>query len=181
MKFKAVALTSILLAFSLAVAQQMGSVNRDAPSIQQKIEFADGSSVSLDYKAITFGGGQWAKALANPEQQGTMRDRINAQAERGPLGKLTTSIDMEIGGKAVTAGEYTLGFMVSESFGWQMVAASGDSKVTWDLELMDSPMSSPRLLLGLYAGEDAHSAGIYLAFGEKSGDVEIKPLAQDGN
>jgi hypothetical protein len=164
-----------------ARAQQMGSVNRNAPKISQTIEFDSGAKVSLNYTAITFAEGNFEKQLA-PDSPGRtqMRDRINQSAKSRPLGTLETSVDLELSGNAVAAGEYGFAFMLSEDCKWQVALIQGEEMISFDLELADSPMPSGRLILSIIAGEGAEDAGIYLAFGGQTSEIRIAQAGSGG-
>ncbi len=165
------ALVGIVLLSSPALAQKMGSINRNAPSVATTITFGGKQSIELSYIAISWGEGNWAKAIAEKNTQ--MRDSINAQAGKQPLGSLTLPADMMLGGKQVMAGKYKLAFTLSEAFAWELTLTGDKDKHTWPLTLEDADKELKRLTLGLIAGEADLSATLHIAFGTKRGEVAI--------
>src|SRR5690606_14687759 len=93
-------------------------------------------------------------------------------AKKTPAGKLVLSQDMTIGGKPIKAGEYGLHFMISDDAAWMLTLsqtnAEGEVELTqWPLQLEDSPIQAPRLMIALAAGDTTTSCTLHLMFGDK--------------
>lgn len=175
---KRLALTLIAAGFLAvpALAQKMGSSNRNAPTVKQSITLDPIGTVSLDYTAIQFGSGRWAATLENEQTRDQMRERINGQANATPLAAFTTEKDVDIGGKHVPAGTYKMSFTISDDYKWQ-VTLIGDETITIPLNLEKTEMASKRLVCSLHAGDEDGTAGVYIAFGEQWGLLTIKAAA----
>lgn len=171
----ALALASVALFAADAAAQRMGSSNANAPRIEQVIDLGTTGKVRLNYIAITWGKGQWARALENEETRERVRDRINRAADQAPLGSFECTQDVLVGGVLVPAGDYALSFQLDEEFRWQMVLSSEENTVRIPLALQDNPQPSKRLVCALYAGDEDFTGGIYLAFGGWFGMLSIEP------
>ena len=168
--------TAALVLFQASTfAQRMGSGNSNAPTIKQNIEFADGAKVSFHYVAINWGGGQWAKALANEESRDKMRERINSTAKSRPLASMETSMDMLLGEQSIPAGAYQVGFTLNEKFAWQMSLMKDEATIHLPLPLMDSPEEAKRLIVAAYADNAAGSVGMYVSFGKKFCTLTLLP------
>ncbi len=178
-------ITSALLAAALvapAVAQQMGSTNRNAPTVEQKVSYPNGLAVTLNYTSITWAAGNWAKVLEDQSRRDAARKRYNDSAENSPLGTFATKTDITVGGQSVAAGEYKLMFKLDDQFAWTIVLKSDSSTITVPLQLMDGGgegQEHQRLVLALYAS-GTKAAGIYLGFGNKMGMIDISAGAPDG-
>ncbi len=155
-----------------AAAQRMGSTNANAPTISQKIDFADGSKLSCEYLAITWASGRTMTAIMDKEKGERTRTRVNGSAKDSPLGEFSTSSAVTVGGTAVPAGEYKVYFTIDNDLAWSINLAA-EQTITIKLPLQETPMDSKRLLLGLYAGE-GEAAGLYVAFGKHSCDLPIQ-------
>lgn len=168
---------SLALAAALcapAVAQKMGMTNSNAPTIAQSIEVG-GAKMSLNYTSITWSGGKTMTAIMDKEKGERTRTRVNGQAKDAPLGTFTTSVPVTCGKLNLPAGDYKVFFTINEQLEWE-INFMGKETYTMKLELADSEHESKRLMMCLYAGEDT-GAGVYVAFGKKSGMLEIAPAA----
>ncbi|MFH1573307.1 MAG: hypothetical protein ABIG68_04950 [Acidobacteriota bacterium] len=166
---------ALCLLATTATAQRMGSINRNVPTIEQKIDLGPTGTIKLSYSGISWGSGSWAKSLGNEERQSAMRDRINQSADQNPLGSFECSKDVKIGDVMVPAGSYKLAFKLDEEFAWQLVLAQGEQSIPVPLSLMETEEQSKRLVLSLYAGDEDFTGGLYLAFGEHFGMMTIAP------
>ncbi len=159
-------LSLLLLIASPLAAQQMGSVNRNAPTASQGIAFTSGSGLSISYKSITWADG---KSMGNLER---IRDYINKQAVSKPLGSITVKgDDVRLGGKKLAAGSYKMAFTLDEELNWHLGAyggEQGESHIDWPLKLKESKSSSSRLVITMTAGKDDTQARIRIAFGKNS-------------
>lgn len=171
---------SFVLAAALcapAFAQKMGSTNSNAPAMKQSIE-AKGASMSLDYQAITWAEGKTMARIMDKEKGAGVRKRINESAADSPLGTFKTSVDVSCGDAVLAAGEYSVYFTIDEDLNWSINFKSGDKVHTHKLALADSGHESKMLMLCMYAAEKG--AGVYVAFGNKSGDLQLAPVAKKG-
>lgn len=170
-------LLSLALAAALcapAFAQKMGMTNTNAPAISQSIELG-GAKMSLNYTSITWSGGKTMTAIMDKEKGERNRSRVNTQAKDAPLGAFTTSVPVTIGSLNLPAGDYKVYFTINDQLDWE-INFMGKETHTMKLELADSEHESKRLMMCLYAGEES-GAGVYVAFGKKSGMLEIVPAA----
>jgi hypothetical protein len=176
-KFLSLALAAALCA--PAFAQKMGMANNDAQTIKQTL-MAGEAKISLDYTSITWASGQTMTMLMDKEKGAKARQRINATAKEAPLGSFSTSVDVMIGSLKVPAGEYKLGFTITENLEWE-INFMGKETLTLKLDLQDNKaMPHKRLLCSLFAGDDSSTAGVYVAFGEKWCILNIAPAKGDG-
>lgn len=172
-------LVSSLIATPL-FAQQMGSVNRNAPTASQGITFANGSGVTIRYKSITWAEG---KAMSN---LAAIRDRVNASAQRSPLGSITIEgSGVTLGGKKLPSGKYSMAFMLDEQLNWTLRAtvtgAGGDDDgeqetrylFEWSLKLKEGKTASKRLMITITAGASDTQARLRLAFGKNSCTIPV--------
>lgn len=169
-------LLSVFLATALCTpvfAQKMGMTNNDAPTLKQTI-MAGEAKISLDYTSITWASGQTMSRIMDKENGARARKRINDSASQAPLGMLNTSVDLKCGDVMIPAGEYSVYFTVTDDLAWQINFQGKDKTHTVKLALQDSEHESKRLLLCLYAGDDA-GAGVYVAFGKQSGMLNLMP------
>lgn len=159
---------------SPALAQRMGSTNKNAPAITQSIELS-GQTIGMTYTAITWAGGQWATALADEATRGEWRTRINDGAVKSPLGSFKCSTAITIGETKVAAGAYKLAFTLDEKFVWQLALIGETATVNVALSLKEVEESSKRLGLSLRAGDKDGSAEIAVAFGKSRTVLAIAP------
>jgi hypothetical protein len=161
------AATSVLLlgASLPALAQVMGSSNRNAPKIGQTIAFG-GDTIELNYTSITWGEGQWAAQLADEGTKAATRERINGNATKTPMGSLKCSAAIVIGTQKVAAGSYKLAFTLDDAFHWQLVLIGDAATVTCPLEMKSVEEERKRLHVGLGAGERDFTAEIAIGFGK---------------
>lgn len=167
-----------ILAFVLAAAlcapafaQKMGSTNSNAPAMKQSITAGD-AKMSLDYEAITWADGKTMSRLMDKEKGAAARKRISESASQAPLGSFSTSVDCKVGDQSLPAGDYKVFFTIDEEMNWSINFQGKDKTHTQKLTLADAGHESKRLMLCLYAAEKG--AGVYVAFGNKSGDLKIE-------
>ncbi len=176
-------LLSIVLATALcapAFAQKQGMSNTNAPTVKQTVMAGD-AKISLDYTSITWGSGSSMATILDKENGARARTRVNTGAPKAPLGTFNTSVDVKCGDLQIPAGEYQVFFTITEDLAWQINFLGKDNKtLTTKLALEDSGHESKRLLMCLYAGDDA-GAGVYVAFGKQSGMLNIAPTAAKGD
>jgi len=171
---------SFVLAAALcapAFAQKMGSTNSSAPALKQSIE-AKGASMNLDYQAITWAEGKTMARIMDKEKGAAFRKRLNESAADNALGMFKTSVDVSCGDTVLAAGEYSVFFTIDEDLNWSINFKSGEKVHSHKLTLADSGHESKMLLLCLYAAEKG--AGVYIAFGNKSGELSFAPVAKKG-
>lgn len=166
------ALLCSALLCSPALAQRMGGINRNAPTVQQTVTAGD-TKVSLDYTSIHWGRGEWAEAAMDKENGAASRKRINDGATREPLGNFSTSVDVTCGSLKIPAGKYKIAFTISDACEWE-INFIGDQTMKMKLPLMDTEMAHNRLLLCLYA-EGEKSFGSYVAFGNQFATLTFAP------
>ncbi|MFO1050669.1 MAG: hypothetical protein U1F36_00475 [Planctomycetota bacterium] len=162
-------------------AQQMGSINANAPKLTTAIEFADGAKISVTYRALNFGQGAFVEKM----KQERFRTMLNENAKQNPCGSVTVSKDMTFSsGFKVPAGQYGLHFMISDRGTW--VAALSTTGKEGDLELKQFPLRlkdmeavSQRLSIQLEAGEEGDSCMLTLRFGKQG--VSVKGSADGGD
>ena len=150
-----------------ATAQQMGSANRNAPTIEQEITFHTGASLEITYTSLNFADG---KFMANVKNE-RFRTMVNDNAKQNPLGKVALSGAMTVGGKEVAAGEYGLHFLLSDDGQWVLTLShtndEGDVVLTqWPLTLEKSTAKVSRLTIGLSADESVTACQVHLMFGD---------------
>lgn len=157
-----------------AVAQKMGGTNRNAPKISQSIE-AGKASMSLNYTAITWADGRMMKALADKEKGAGMRKHVNDSAPDSPLAMFKTSVDVTCGDLHLAAGEYKVYYTIDDDCAWHINfhGKDADKPMSMKLELMGSEHENKRLLMCLYAEDKG--AGVYIAFGDKTGMLTFAP------
>jgi len=148
-----------------ALAQVMGSSNRNAPKITQSIAFG-GDTIEIVYTSITWGEGQWAAQLADDATKAATRTRINGNAEKTPMGSLKCSAAIQIGSQKVAAGSYKLEFLLDEAYKWQLVLVGDAGNVTCPLEMKTVDEERKRLHVGLGAGEKDFTAELAIGFGK---------------
>ncbi len=158
-------------------AQKQGGTNRNAPTIKQSITSGK-AEMSLDYTSITWASGSTMEKIMNKETGADSRKGVNANATKEPLATFKTSVDVMCGDLHLAAGEYKVFYTIDEDLNWSINFMMGDKTHTMKLELADSEHESKRLMMCLYAGEKA-GAGVYVAFGSKSGMIEFKPHMAD--
>jgi hypothetical protein len=166
---------SFVLAAALcapAFAQKMGSTNTDAPAMKQSIE-AGGAKMSLDYTSITWADGKTMSRLMDKEKGANARKRISENAASSPLGSFSTSVDVKCGDLHLPAGEYQVFFTIDDDLAWSINFQGKDKVHSHKLTLADSSHESKRLMLCLYAADKG--AGVYVAFGNKSGELKFEP------
>lgn len=166
-------LLSLVLAAALcapAFAQKMGSTNSNAPMMKQTIE-AGSAKMSLDYAAVTWADGKTMARIMDKEKGAGMRKRTNESGPQDPLGSFTTSVECKVGEQTLPAGDYKVFFTIDEELNWSINFQGKDKTFTQKLTLADAGHESKRLMLCLYATDKG--AGVYVAFGSKSGDLQI--------
>ncbi len=171
--------TTLLLAFPLT-AQVGGSINSNAPTVSQSIEFSDESKLALSYTAIHFGEGQWMNATENEQ----LRERINGAAQRRPMGSVHTSIPLVAAGRKVPAGEYDMYFTLHERGAWLLnlkpKGDDGGDPIVWRLALKETEHKHTRMHIALGAAAEANEALLTIAFGNMGVHVPLKPAPAEG-
>lgn len=163
-------LSLLLLIASPLTAQKMGSVNSNAPTISQGITFANGSGITIKYKSITWADG---KAMGNLK---VARQRINAAAERSPLGQIVVTGDgVTLGGKKLTAGSYKMAFTLDEELNWHIITwvEQGKGRIDLPLKIKEGKGTSPRLNITVIAGQSDTQARVRIAFGKSNGYLPV--------
>ncbi len=160
------------LVASSALAQKQGMINNNAPTCSSSIAFGEKASIELKYTAITWGQGNWFKALSDPARGERARDRLAKTAEASPLGELKTSAECTIGGKKVGAGTWKLYFTMDKDLKWHLNLAKDQEKIDWVLDLKEGSEST-RLGLSLGAGKEDGSAELTVQFGTAGCKVPV--------
>lgn len=171
---------SLVLAAALcapAFAQKQGSTNSNPPSVKQSVE-AHGASMSLDYLSVAWAEGKTMARIMDKEKGASARKRINDGAVNNPLGTFKTSVDVSCGDTMLAAGEYSVFFTIDEDLNWSINFKSGEKVHSHKLTLADSGHESKMLMLCMYPAEKG--AGVYVAFGNKSGELSFAPVAKKG-
>ncbi|MBK8978376.1 MAG: DUF2911 domain-containing protein [Planctomycetes bacterium] len=168
---------NILLACSLALpaaAQQMGSINRETPTVESSIEFAGGAKVELSYRALSFGEGQFMKRVKESEQ---FRNMVTQNAKANPVGTLKLPATMMIGGQEVAAGEYGIHFIPTDTGDWTLTFSHKQEGelhlIQWPLALQQVETARQRLAMVLLAGDEKGSAILHLHFGNMAVDIDV--------
>ena len=164
-------LLSFVLAAALcapAFAQKRGN----APSIAQTIESEVGK-LSLNYAAHPFAEGKTFAMLMDKENGAAARKNISERAAKSPMGSFVSSVDVMCGDQHLVAGTYDVFFTIGDDLAWSINFRSGDKVQSHKLALADSGHESKRLMMCLYASDKG--AGVYIAFGKMSGDLQIVP------
>jgi len=166
----------LLMAVPVA-AQKSGMINQNAPKLTQSLTAGE-AKIQLDYTSIAWGQGQAFNA-AMDKGNGDARKQINELAKSKPIGSFTTSVDLTCGDVKIPAGEYKLGFIITDNMEWQM-SFMGKDTINVKLPLTDSKeKQSTMLVCSLFAG-DRGTAGCYVAFGQKSCVVNFAPASGGG-
>ncbi|MCA8974487.1 MAG: hypothetical protein KDC98_07180 [Planctomycetes bacterium] len=159
-----------------AFAQKTGSSNRGAPEVKQSVK-SGGQTFDLDYTSITWARGSTMESAMDKENGGDTRARINGAATKMPIGSFKNSAACKCGDLELPAGEYKVYYTINDDCEWQINFQSGDHKAkTMKLPLMDNHEASKRLMMCLFAGDDA-GAGVYIAFGMKFCVLTFEPMA----
>jgi hypothetical protein len=167
---------SFVLAAALcapAFAQKRGN----APSITQTIESEVGK-LSLNYAAHPFAEGKTFAMLMDKENGAGARKNISDRAAKAPMGTFVNSVDVMCGDLHLAAGTYDVFFTIGDDLVWNINFRSGEKVHSHKLTLADSGHESKRLMLCLYASDKG--AGVYIAFGKMSGDLQIVPHKAEG-
>lgn len=157
-------------------AQKMGMSNNNAPTVKQTVTAGD-ATMSLDYISITWASGKTMTAIMDKEKGANTRSRVNSSASKAPLATFKTSVDVMCGNLHLAAG-YKIYYTIDDDLNWSINFMMGDKTQTMKLDLADSEHESKRLMMCMYAGEEA-GAGVYVAFGNKSGMIDFKPHMAD--
>jgi len=166
---------AVALLSAPAMAQKMGSTNKNAPAIRQTYTVGN-QSIELGYTAITWATGQWAAALKDEASRGEWRARINDSAPKSPLGSLKLTTALNIGGVKVDPGAWKVGFTLNDEFAWQItLIGEGGATLQVPLALKEVDESQKRLMLALAAGDEDGTAKIVVAFGNSRCNLVLAP------
>ncbi|MGE0142641.1 MAG: hypothetical protein AB7I19_08350 [Planctomycetota bacterium] len=165
---------AIVAGFSLPLAaQQMGSANRNAQKVSTAVEFADGSSIRVSYKALNFAEGKFMEQLKNER----FRTMLNENAKQNPCGSVAVSHDMTFSsGFQIPAGEYGLHFMLNDKGMWMAALSStndeGDVEIkNFPLRLKEVENHRQRLSINLNAGDEVGQCTLAMQFGNMALEV----------
>ena len=159
---------ALVAGFSLpVVAQSMGQSNANAQTVTTAIEFADGAKMSVTYKALNYGQGQFMERV----KQERFRTAVNQNAKDNPCGSVTLNKDMVFAGEKIAAGEYGLHFLLGDDGGFiaalSTTNAEGDKEIKqFPLKLAAAASHSQRLSIQIVAGEEVDQCIIALHFGK---------------
>lgn len=152
-----------LLATANVEAQGGGMLNQKSPMVTQSIAFANGASIELKYKSLTWGSGASVENVAKGDAE-----KFTARSASSPLGSATVTQGVTLGDQSLAAGEYKLYFGRNDA-GWTMVMEGKDgAKHVWPLALKAGDKMNTRLTLALSAGEKDTDARLMVAFGKES-------------
>ena len=160
---------TFLAALTVPVAaQQMGSANRNAPTIEQAIKFHNGAELEISYTSLNYAQGKFMENATNER----FRQMVNDNAKQNPLGAVKLSGAMEIGGKEIAAGSYGLHFLISAEGGWLLTLShkndAGDVElIQWPLTMEKAPIRSQRLMIVIAAGEGTTDCSLLMVFGSQ--------------
>ena len=167
----------LTLAATPLAAQKMGSSNEDAPKVATSVTYSNGDTVKVSYTAITVAGGKTMRLAMDKENGATTRQRINGRADRSPLGKFETSIDLKFAGKTIPKGAYDLAFRIGDDLKWTMTLKSGDEMHSFPMNTGDSGHEMRRLSIVLLPGEAAGTGNLSIAYGALSAAFELEGQA----
>ncbi len=172
---RTLAIAATLLAIALPLtAQRGGSANRAVPKATQGIEFANGCSIEIKYRSLSWAQGRFMEALKTEAG----RTRTNTDLKANPTGSLTVSKDCTIGGQGVKTGTHKLYFEVDADVAFHLVLedeAGGTVKVK--LALAEQDAMNSRLSLVLTAGKGDTDGNLAVAFGSMAGTLAVSATA----
>ena len=148
-----------------AAAQKSGMINNNAPKLTQSLTAGD-AKIQLDYTSIAWGQGRAFNA-AMDKGNGDARKQLNDLAKSQPIGSFSTTVDLTCGDVKIPAGEYKLGFTITDSMEWQM-SFMGKDTINVKLPLTDSKDHPSNMLVCSLFAADRGSVGCYVAFGQKA-------------
>lgn len=163
--------TTALLALSLPLAAQRGgSANRAVPKATQAIEFANGSSLEIKYRSLSWAQGKFMDSLKSEAG----RERTNKDLRANPTGTLTVAGDCSIGGTAIKAGSHKLYFEVDADVAFHLVLEDdAGTQVKVKLALAEQESMNTRLTLVLTAGKGDTDGSLAVAFGTMACSVAV--------
>ncbi len=168
----------LLLAVPAIAQSGKGSINMGAPTVNQTVTAGD-AKISLNYTSMNWGKGAQMTRLMDKEKGAKSREGVNNLAKSSPMGTFNTSVALTCGDVKIPAGEYKLGFTITENLEWQM-SLMGTETINIKLPLMDNKAQpSKRLVCSLFAG-DENGAGCYVAFGDKNCILAFSTAAAAG-
>ena len=135
----------LLFAATPATAQRMGSTNAKVPTVGCYIQYPNGTKLEVSYFAITLAQGRFMRGLKDPQNGERYRQYLNRMADSNPLGRLSLSAKLALGGKNIAKGDYDLAFKVDKDLKWHLVLTSQDDKDVkhdWKLDTK-APKSLP--------------------------------------
>ncbi|MFK7741856.1 MAG: DUF2911 domain-containing protein [Planctomycetota bacterium] len=149
-------------------AQVMGSINRGAAKVSNVIEMGS-HKLHVHYTAIRFGEGMWKKMKDNAD----MHERFNTRAESSPLGSVETNCDVQVAGKMVPAGKYSMFFTVHADHGWilNLKPAKGDT-IRWGMKLSEGK-DTKCMKISLEPSEKNGMCSLSIAFGDMRVTVPV--------
>lgn len=160
-----------LLALGLPLtAQRGGSANRAVPKATQGIEFANGSSLEIKYRSLSWAQGRFMESLKSEAG----RERTNKDLRANPTGTLTVAGDCSIGGTAIKAGSHKLYFEVDDDVAFHLVLEDdAGTQVKVKLALTEQESMNTRLTLVLTAGKGDTDGNLAVAFGTMACTVTV--------
>ncbi len=114
----------ILFVCSLAAGANAQSRNADVPYITAMLEQADGSRVSVKYRAIHWG----PITMSAIETMPNVRDYYNTTINN-KMALLNTNVKLRIGADQIDPGVYYLGFLFNQDGSWQFVVSNDQTEV----------------------------------------------------
>lgn len=145
-------------------AQITGSINASYPTVTQSVETTSGNKMTIKYAAINWGQGSF---LDQAQSQG-FKDRINAAADRQPIGSFETSNAIKLGEEDLDAGKYSLAFKIDDDAQWNLVLKTGEDEYTMPLELEATSEHRVRLTISLVPSADGGACSLIVNFGKKA-------------
>ena len=172
----------LLFAATPATAQRMGSVNANVPTVGCYIQYPNGTKLEVSYYAITLAQGRFMRAIKDPEKAQGYRRFLNRMADSNPLGRLSLTAKLALGGKNIAKGDYDLAFKLDEDLKWHLVLtnqADKDVKHDWKLNTKAPKASAKRLTMSLVPGDKDGEADFTVQFGEVRTTIPVgKPLGK---
>ena len=164
MRYPILPLSLALLAAAPLSAQITGSINATYPTVSQSVETTSGNKMAVKYAAINWGQGSF---LEQAQSQG-FRDRINAAADRQPIGSFEISKAIKLGEEDLAAGKYSMAFKIDDDAQWNLVLKIGEDEYMMPLVLEATSEHRDRLTISLVPSADGGACSLIVNFGKKA-------------
>ena len=151
-------------------AQVSGSINRNAPKVSNTIEMG-GNKLHMQYTALRYGKGDWQKIRDNADRH----ERFNEFAAQSPLGRVETTCDLQVAGKEIPHGSYSMYFTVHEKAGWILnLAPKEGDPIRWRMVLSETKKKTDCLKMSLEPSGEDNSCSLSITFGAMHITVPVK-------